>query len=113
MIATRLDDESIWFLDSGCTQHMTSKQEYFTKLESVKGLVKYANKSKLTIVGKETVAIEAPKGTKFIQDVLLVPNLDQNLLRFGQMLQQDYILLFKDRKCVVFEPSGQKVINVE
>ncbi|PHT46948.1 Heat shock protein 82 [Capsicum baccatum] len=40
---------------------MTSKQEYFTKLKSAKGSVKLANKTKLEIVGKGTVAIEAPK----------------------------------------------------
>lgn len=110
MVATRLDDESTWFLDSGCTQHMTSKQEYFTNLESDRGLVKLADKSKLAFVGKGTVAIEFPKGIKFIQDVLLVPNLDQNLVSVGQMLEQDNILLFKDRKSVASEPSGQEVI---
>ncbi|PHU24061.1 Heat shock protein 83 [Capsicum chinense] len=59
-------------IESGCTQHMTNKQEYFTKLESAKGSVKLADKTELEIVGKGTVAIEAPKGTKFIQDVLLI-----------------------------------------
>ena len=83
------------------------------KLESAKGSVKLADKIKLEIVGKGTVAIEAPKGTKFIQDVLLVPDLDQNLLSVGQMLEQDYMLLFKDKKYVVFESSGQEVITVE
>ncbi|KAF3631611.1 Heat shock protein 82 [Capsicum annuum] len=86
---------------------MTSKREYFTKLESAKGSVK------LEIVGKGTVAIEAPKGTKFIQDVLLVPDLYQNLLSVGQMLEEDYMLLFKDKKCVISEFRGQEVITVE
>ncbi|KAF3647517.1 Vacuolar cation/proton exchanger 2 [Capsicum annuum] len=63
--ATRLNDENTWFVDSGCTQHMTSKREYFTKLESAKGSVKLADKTTLDIVGKETVAIEAPKGGSF------------------------------------------------
>ncbi|PHU25686.1 hypothetical protein BC332_04018 [Capsicum chinense] len=39
---------------------MTSKQEYFTKLESAKS-VKLADKTTLEIVDKGTVAIEAPK----------------------------------------------------
>ncbi|XP_016560601.1 uncharacterized protein LOC107859945 [Capsicum annuum] len=64
MEVTRLNDENTWFLDSGCTQHMTSKQEYFTKLESAKGSVKLADKTKLEIVGNETVAIETPKAAK-------------------------------------------------
>ncbi|PHT63145.1 hypothetical protein T459_32954 [Capsicum annuum] len=49
------------YIESGCTQHMTSKQEYFTKLESAKGSVKLADKTKLEIVGKGTMEIEAPK----------------------------------------------------
>ncbi|KAF3650971.1 putative DNA damage-inducible protein 1-like [Capsicum annuum] len=61
MAVTRLNDENTWFLDSGCTQHMTSKREYFTELESAKGSVKLADKTKLEIVGKGTVAIKAPK----------------------------------------------------
>ncbi|KAF3618246.1 hypothetical protein FXO38_33544 [Capsicum annuum] len=113
MVETRLNDENIWFVDSGCTQHMTSKQEYFTKLESAKGSVKLIDKTTLEIVGKGTVAIEAPKGTKFIQDVLLVPDLDQNLLSVGQMLEKDYMLLFKDKKCIVSDSSDQEVITVE
>ncbi|KAF3636833.1 hypothetical protein FXO37_25248 [Capsicum annuum] len=113
MTTTRLNDENTWFLDSGCTQHMTSKREYFTKLESAKGSIKLADKTTLEIVGKGTVAIEAPKSTKFIQDVLLVPDLDQNLLIVGQMLERDYMLLFKDKKCVVSESSGQEMITVE
>ncbi|PHT46154.1 putative RNA polymerase II transcription factor B subunit 1-3 [Capsicum baccatum] len=92
---------------------MTSKQEYFTKLESAKGSVTLIDKTTLEIVGKGTVAIEAPKGTKFIQDVLLVPDLDQNLLSVGQMLEKDYMLLFKDKKCIVSDSSGQEVITVE
>ncbi|PHT78675.1 hypothetical protein T459_16727 [Capsicum annuum] len=113
MVETRLNDENTWFVDSGCTQHMTSKQEYFTKLESAKGSVKLIDKTTLEIVGKGTVAIEAPKGTKFIQDVLLVPDLDQNLLSVGQMLEKDYMLLFKDKKCIVSDSSDQEVITVE
>ncbi|PHT25753.1 Heat shock protein 83 [Capsicum baccatum] len=65
MATIRLNDENTWFLDSGCTQHMASKQEYFTKLESTKGSVKLVDKTKLEIVGKGTVAIEAPKGGSF------------------------------------------------
>ncbi|XP_047267486.1 endoplasmin homolog [Capsicum annuum] len=110
MEATRLNNKNTWFRDSGCTQHMTSKQEYFMKLEFAKGSVKLIDKTTLEIVGKGTVAIEAPKGTKFIQDFLLVPDLDQNLLSIGQMLERDYMLLFKDEKYVVSDSSNQKVI---
>ncbi|XP_047252352.1 uncharacterized protein LOC107841128 [Capsicum annuum] len=90
MASTISNDGNTWFLDIGS--------------------VKLADKTTLDIVGKGTVAIEAPKGTKFIQDVLLVPDLDQNLLSVGQMLEKDYMLLFKDKKCVVSDSSSQEVI---
>ncbi|PHT86500.1 hypothetical protein T459_08606 [Capsicum annuum] len=61
METTRLNDKNTWFMDSGHTQHMTRKREYFMKLEFAKGSVKSADKTKLEIVGKRTVAIEAPK----------------------------------------------------
>ncbi|KAF3637587.1 hypothetical protein FXO37_24840 [Capsicum annuum] len=68
MTATRLNDKNTWFLDSGCTQHMTSKREYFTKLKSAKGSVKLADKTTLEIVSKQTVAIEAPKESRCKND---------------------------------------------
>ncbi|PHT33518.1 Heat shock protein 82 [Capsicum baccatum] len=67
----------------------------------------------LDIVGKGTVAIEALKGTKFIQDVLLLPDLGQNLFSVGQVLEQDYMLLFKDKKYVVSKSRSQEAITVE
>ncbi|PHU17754.1 Heat shock protein 82 [Capsicum chinense] len=66
MAVTRLNDEKTWFLDSGFTQHMTIKREYFTKLESAKGSVKLADKSTLDIVGKGTVEIKAPKARSML-----------------------------------------------
>ncbi|RDX73150.1 hypothetical protein CR513_47273, partial [Mucuna pruriens] len=44
---------------------------------------------------KGTVMVETKKGTRFIKDVLLVPNLKENLLSISQMVEKGYALHFK------------------
>ncbi|KAJ4710707.1 Retrovirus-related Pol polyprotein from transposon TNT 1-94 [Melia azedarach] len=60
--------------------------------------------------GKCTISIPTSKGIKLIDDVLLVPNLDQNLLSVGQMMHKGYSLFFKDKSCVISDSSGNKVV---
>ena len=43
--------------------------------------------------GKGTLMVETKKGTRFIKDVLLVPNLKENLISIGQMLEKRIYVL--------------------
>jgi len=43
---------------------------------------------------------------EYISDVLLVPELDQNLLSVGQMIEKGYSLLFKEGSCVGTDVNG-------
>ena len=45
--------------------------------------------------------VETKKGTRFIKDVLLVPNLKENLLGIRQMMEKDYSLHFKGDTCTI------------
>lgn len=112
MTMGRSENQASWFLDSACTQHMTSKAEFFSNLEPVSGSVKMGNGEKVSITGKGTVAIHTSSGTKFISDVLLVPDLDQNLLSVGQMMQKGYSLTFKNNHCVIVDPNGNELADV-
>ncbi|KAJ0041225.1 hypothetical protein Pint_26986 [Pistacia integerrima] len=90
MIVDAKKHNDSWFIDSGCTQHMTGKKEMFTKLEDMKGMVRLGNGDKVPIKGKGTIAISTIKGTKLISDVLLVPSLSHNLLSIGEMMQTGF-----------------------
>ena len=60
MVLTTLTtkDSHVWYLDSGCSEHMTSNKSQFTSLESCDGdSVKFGDGSKSNIIEKGTVSI--------------------------------------------------------
>ena len=63
--------------------------------------------------GKETVAIKGSTGIKLIYDVLLVPKIDQNLLRVGQLLEKGYSVVFKNKMCVIANSKGVVLFSVK
>lgn len=86
--------------------HMTSDEKFFRELDSsIKSRVRIGNGEYLPVIGKGTVAIESYKGTKLIYEVLFVPELDQNLLSVGQLLENGFKLLFEDKVCLISDPS--------
>ena len=60
-----------------------------------------------------TIAVATHQGIKQISDVLFVPNLNQNLLSVGQMLERKYSLEFKNNNCTIFEPNGAELLKAE
>lgn len=77
----------IWFVDNGCSNHMTRKKFIFTDLnESHKKLVRLGDDKEMIVEGKGTVEISiAPGKSKHLYNVQLVNNLAHNLLSVGQI----------------------------
>ncbi|WJX55242.1 hypothetical protein P8452_41034 [Trifolium repens] len=76
--------------------------------DSVKVKVRLANGTVVESKGKGTVMVETKKGMRFIKDVLLVPNLKENLLSIGQMMKKDYILHFEGDTCSIYDNSHKR-----
>jgi len=106
------EDGDTWFIGSGCTQHMTSKPELFSELKPAARSIKIGNEQKVAITGRGTVKVHTATSIKYISDVLLVPELDQNLLSVGQMIEKGYCLLFNTRSCVVTVVNGHELFEV-
>nr|XP_043631608.1 uncharacterized protein LOC122603059 [Erigeron canadensis] len=71
----------IWFLDNGCSNHMTGDESILVNIDTtIKSHVKMGNGAVVQVKGKGKIPVETKRGTKYINDVLLVPDLDQNLL---------------------------------
>ncbi|KAK9927640.1 hypothetical protein M0R45_024816 [Rubus argutus] len=49
----------------------------------------------------------------FIRDVMLVPDLDENLLSIGQLMEHGYHLHFGDTTCKIFEKGNPTQLMVE
>ena len=56
--------------------------------------------------GKGTFVVDTSQGRRYIEEVLLVPGLDENLLSVGQMMEDGYYILFGGNKAIIFEDES-------
>lgn len=111
---TSRDSNESWLIDSGCTNHMTYDKALFKELRSTETKkVRIGNGEYIHAKGKGTIAIASCSGTKFITHVLYVPDIDQNLLSVGQLMEKGYVLHFVNKACVIEDPSGHEIFKVK
>ncbi|RDX67382.1 hypothetical protein CR513_53757, partial [Mucuna pruriens] len=85
-----------WYLDSDCSNYMAKDRSIFKDIDnSVKVKVRLGNGTMVESKRKSHHHDGDIKGTKFIKNVLLVPNLKENLRSIGQMMEKGYVLHFK------------------
>ncbi|KAM2204910.1 hypothetical protein ACFX1S_024499 [Malus domestica] len=58
--------------------------------------------------GKRTLVVDTKHGRRYINEVLLVPGLDENLLSVEQMIEHRYYGLFGGNMVVTFDDSNLK-----
>ncbi|KAJ9554165.1 hypothetical protein OSB04_018210 [Centaurea solstitialis] len=96
----------VWILDSGCSNHMTSHQEWFSDLdEDFKHTVKLGNDSRIVVAGKGTIRMKVNGITQVISDVYYIPELRSNLLSLGQLQEKGLAILIRDGTCKVYHPT--------
>ena len=101
----------IWFLDSGCTNNMTGNRELFHHIDtSYETKVRMGNDSIVQAKGKGSIVVQTKMGQKFIRDVLMVPDLKQNLLSVGQLVKNGYAVYFEDGGCKIFDRRNKNQI---
>ena len=62
--------------------------------------------------GKGTATISTNRCTKLIFDVLYVPEIDQNLLSVGQLVQKSYKVLFENKICLIKDAKDSDILKV-
>jgi len=103
-----------WLIDSRCTHHMTHDKDMFVKLDKThSSKVKIGNGDYIEVKGIGDIVIDVGSGTKLISDVLYVPEINQNLLSVGQLLEKDYVVVFKDKTCKIFDTTGIKLLSIK
>lgn len=99
----KVNGEDMWFLDSGCSNHMCGKKEYFSDFdESFRVSVKLGNNSSMVVMGKGNVRLQINGRAQIITGVFYVPDLKNNLLSIGQLQEKGLNILFQGKKCKVF-----------
>jgi Pol polyprotein len=75
MAHSQIEDEirgnGVWFLDSGCSNHMSGEKSLFKKLdETQKGEVRLGDNKQMQVEGKGIIAIKTLQGdVKLLYDV--------------------------------------------
>ena len=88
---------------------MTGDQSLFKDFESKKGgNVTFGGGSKSQIKGKGIISLP---GLSDIANVLYVEGLRVNLPSISQICDQEFMVLFSKRKCLVMNESGKKLIS--
>ena len=115
MVETHSED--IWFLDSGCSNHMTRNIALFSALDkNVKSEVTLGTDSKVSVMGKGEIKILSKQGErKTITDVYYVPGMRCNLLSIGQLVHKGYNVFFKNDVCTIMDiaPSKRCIAEVK
>ena len=102
-------EENQWYIDSGCSRHMTGDKN---KLLTYNSLEK---ENKVTF-GNDTPAVIKGKGSVFLKekvkdnDFMYVDGLRHNLLSVSQMCDQGTEVVFSSKECVVRDLDIRKTI---
>ena len=103
-----------WLIDSGCTNHITYDQELFRELDkNTISKVRIVNGEYISVKGKWIVVIESLSNLKLIPNVLFVPDIDQNLLSVGQLLEKGFKVLFEDKFYMIKDANGKDVFKIK
>lgn len=108
--------KSVWYLDSGCSNHMTGNRDTFVKLDpNITSQIILGDGSRKSGKGKGDIAVQTKEGKeKLITDVLYVPELSHNLLSVGQLMEKNFSFLFDDGRCQIFDKTNKVIVtNIE
>ena len=108
------DGNDAWFLDSGCSNHMSGEYGMFTNLnETFQHSVKLGNNSRMQVVGKGNVKLVLNGVVHVLSEVYYVPELSNNLLSIGQFQDNGLAVLFKGGLCKIYHPQRGLIIETE
>jgi transposase InsO family protein len=109
LIALKTQDEKdLWYVDSGCSKHMTGNKEKFLDLKKQKGKVTFGDNASSNILGKGTVSMGKDKA----RNVLLVDKLKPSLLSVSQTCDQGYFCNFDSQKCEIRKENMGKLVGI-
>ncbi|KAI5427684.1 hypothetical protein KIW84_032916 [Lathyrus oleraceus] len=106
--------EDLWFLDSGCNNHMSGIKKWFSDMdETFKHSVKLGNNARMTVHGKGSIKLKINGLVQVIKDVYYVPDLSNTLLSIGQLQERKLKIVIEDNTCRIYHPSKGVIMDTK
>ncbi|KAI9162620.1 hypothetical protein LWI28_029000 [Acer negundo] len=108
-IALKANSSNFWYLDSGCSRHMTRNKSFFETLVMEEGgCVTFGDGSKKRVVGKGTISI--PR-LPFLPNALFIDGLKANLISISHLSDEGLSFLFSKNDSSIILPNGQTLLK--
>ena len=92
---------------------MTNEKKLFRDLRPTDiTKVKIGNGDYISVKERGTITITSTAGTKTISDVLYIPEINQNLLSIGQLIEKGFKVIFEDSFCHILDANSEEILNV-
>ena len=99
----------LWYLDNGCSRHMTGDKSLFKSLkEKVGNYVIFGDRSHAQVLGKGTIEIP---GLPLLKDVLYIKGLKENLLSITQICDEDFLVQFSKKGYIIINEEGIQALE--
>ena len=99
----------LWYLDSSYSHHMTEDKSLFKSLKKkVVDYVTFGDGSHTQVLGKGTVKIPV---LLLLKDVLYIKGLKANLLSITQICDEDFLVQFSKKECIIIDEEGIQVLG--
>ena len=97
------DRDVVWYIDSGCSNHMCGDSSLFCELEEgFNKVVRLGNYASMNVVGKGSVRLNVKGVNYLVRDVYYVPGLKNNLLSVGQLQERGLAVLMQSNECRIY-----------
>lgn len=114
-LSSACDDTRVKFiLDSGATQHMVNRREYFSEIFELEGInigvAEDGRRLTASRYGNILIQLDGESATTTITNVLLIENLKCNLLSTCSLMEHGHEIIFKDGHAHVSKGGKEKFI---
>jgi len=110
-----MDNDMVWYIDTGASNHMCRHKHLFVDIREIKdGHVTFGDSTKVPIKGKGKICFSQKDGKiGTMKDVYYVPDLKNNILSIGRLLEKGFSIFMKDQMLHLKDKSGRMFARVE